>query len=442
MPKNLKFNLIHNNRIIRTIDELREYCVIEQLLIDYREGKLQRWLKSSREFGNIIAEIDSLSVENDPEIAQELVRILEIKQQIFASYQTKLEKINNYHIPRKDRQDFSSIFSSVNSFSVLNTFFEQRHLPVTIVTGLTKSSTKSLINQIIESRKDLNIFYFSYDYRPKTLKELNVGYCLVREELAYDNGKGKLYSTCDDLGNIADIVHEILEKSDKIDHLIIDAVEADMFCLTMSFYENELQDITSLDSIIAMLDCADLSLDLFNVDYNKREREYLRLWSDFVEYADIVVFNNVGLVDEVAVDRLEYFIRVSQDQARILRSQKIEVPLPLISSLGWSNIYDIYKTNEYLGTISSFYFENNQAFSLRKFDHFLVHRLSRNVFKVIGILWHDESPKKYLFCISGKRCAIKDDEWNDERKSNSLIFIGINLDSEKLNSQLLDCLSS
>jgi hypothetical protein len=91
MSSNRRFNLIHNNHSIRTIDDLREYCAIEQLLIDYREGKLRRWLKALRGFNNIIIEIDCLSVENDLEIAQELVRILEIKQQIFEDYQSKLE---------------------------------------------------------------------------------------------------------------------------------------------------------------------------------------------------------------------------------------------------------------------------------------------------------------------------------------------------------------
>jgi hypothetical protein len=91
MSRHLRFNLIHNNQSIRTLDKLREYCAIEQLLIDYREGKLQRWLKALRCFGDIIVEIDCLLVENDLEIAQGLVTILGIKQQIFENYQAKLE---------------------------------------------------------------------------------------------------------------------------------------------------------------------------------------------------------------------------------------------------------------------------------------------------------------------------------------------------------------
>ena len=398
MSSNRRFNLIHNNQIIRTIYELREYCAIEQLLMDYFEGKLQRWLKALRGFDDIIIKIDSLSVENDLEIARGLVTILEVKQQIFEDYQAKLEQLNNRHILANNTQDFYSIFSSINDFSVLNDFFEQKKLPVTIVIGLTNSETKLLINQMIESRKDLNIFYLPYDYRRKDSKELNIGFCLVRNELAYDNGTGKLYSPYDDLGNIADIVHKILEKSEKIDHLIIDAVGADMSALVMAFYNTELEDITCLDSIIAMLNCADLSLDSLN-----KVQEYVDDIYRVREYADIIIFNDADLLDEVAVDRLEYHIRYYEDKARILRSRKIQVPLPLISSLGWSNIYNISNANEFLGSMSSFSFESNQAFSIRKFQHFVDNRLSRNVFQVIGTLWFDESPKKHQFRLSGKR---------------------------------------
>jgi hypothetical protein len=131
MSSNRRFNLIHDNQSIRTIDDLREYCAIEQLLIDYREGKLRRWLKALRCFDDIIVEIHCLSVENDLEIAQELVRILEIKQQIIEDYQAKLERVNNQCSFAKDIQDFSSI----SNFYLLSNFFKNPKLPVTIVTG-------------------------------------------------------------------------------------------------------------------------------------------------------------------------------------------------------------------------------------------------------------------------------------------------------------------
>lgn len=424
MPKNLKFNLIHNNRIIRTIDELREYCVIEQLLIDYREGKLQRWLQALRCFDDIINEINCLSVENDLELAEKLVRVLEIKRQIFEDYQAKLERANRRRSSVENRHNYSSIFSSINNFSVLNNFFEQNLLPVTIVTGLHNSETTSLINEMIESRKDLNIFCLHQD-----LAKLNVAPCPKCGELAYENGKGRKF----EFDSIIEEVYRILEKAEKIDHLIVEAVGLiDPLPIALTFLGTELKDMTRLDSIIMTINCDNFTSDLFNTQSFQSQ----------LTYSDVIVLNNTNLLNKADSDYLEALIRHMKDSARILRSQEVQVPLPLISSLGWRNIYDISNANECLDSISLFSFESNQAFSIRKFQYFLDNQLESNVFQCIGILWFNESPKKHFFRLSGKRFTLNDDEWNDELKSNSLIFIGIDLDSETLHSQLLACLSS
>jgi G3E family GTPase len=413
MSSNRRFNLIHNNHSIRTIDELREYCAIEQILIDYHKGKLQRWLKALRCFGDTIDEINCLSVENDLEIAQELVRILEIKQQAFEDYQAKLERVNSRYIPSKDIQDFSSIFSSISNFSRLSDFFKNRGLRVTIVTGFSNSGATTLINKMIESRKDLKIF------------------CLRNNSVDPDENRFGTHFVEEDLINI---VYKILEQSEKIDHLIVEAVGlVDPFPIALTFLGTELRDMTYLESIITMINSADFSLDLFN-----SQAAYAQ-----INYGDVIILNNTDLVNEAEVDILEARIRDMKESARILRSQKAQVPLPLISSsLGWSNIHDISNANQYLDSISLFSFESNQVFSIRKFQYFLDNQLSSNIFQSIGTLWFKESPKKHWFGLSGKRFTLRDDEWNDEQKSNSLIFIGLKLDSETLNSQLLNCLSS
>jgi len=424
MSSNRRFNLIHDNQSIRTIDDLREYCAIEQLLIDYREGKLRRWLKALRCFDDIIVEIHCLSVENDLEIAQELVRILEIKQQIFEDYQAKLERVNNRHIPAKDIQDFSSIFSSISNFSVLSDFFNRRVLRVTIVTGFSNSGTTNLINEMIESRKDLNFF---------CLRNNNVNL----EELQFNNDVYIPESLTDDYSIVEDLIdkvyNNILEKPEKIDHLIVEAIGfINPLPIALTFLGTELRDMTYLDSIITMVNSADFNVDLFNTESAQAQ----------ISYGDVIILNNTDLLNEAKVDILEARIRDMKESARILHSQKAQVPLPLISSLGWRNIHNIFHANQDLDSISLFSFESNQAFSIRKFQHFLDNQLSSNVFQVIGTLWFEESPKKHLFRTSGKRFSLEDGEWNDEQQSNSLIFIGQNLNSEELNSQLLASLSS
>jgi G3E family GTPase len=85
-------------------------------------------------------------------------------------------------------------------------------------------------------------------------------------------------------------------------------------------------------------------------------------------------------------------------------------------------------------------FQSDRPFSIRKFQHFLDNQLPENVFRAKGILWFDESPKRHIFHLSGKRFSLDDDEWKGTPK-NQLVLIGQNLDHEALRSQVESCLT-
>ena len=85
-------------------------------------------------------------------------------------------------------------------------------------------------------------------------------------------------------------------------------------------------------------------------------------------------------------------------------------------------------------------FESDKPFSIRKFQHFLDNQLPSNVFRAKGILWFNESEKRHIFHLSGKRFSLEDEEWKGTPK-NQLVFIGQNLDTDKLYQQVDNCLS-
>jgi G3E family GTPase len=87
---------------------------------------------------------------------------------------------------------------------------------------------------------------------------------------------------------------------------------------------------------------------------------------------------------------------------------------------------------------TSLSFQSDKPFSLRKFQYFLDHQLPANVFRAKGIMWFDESPKRHIFHLSGKRFSIDDAEWKGEPK-NQIVLIGQGLEHETLRSQLENC---
>jgi G3E family GTPase len=253
----------------------------------------------------------------------------------------------------------------------------------------------------------------------------------------------------------------------------------------------ELRDLTRLDSIITVVDAENYSLDLFNSQaaYNQ------------IAYGDILLLNKTDLVDEADLDLLEVKIRDIKEGARIIRTTRSEVPLPLILSVG------LFESDQYFGQdaehshdheghahdheghahdheghghdheghahdhqdhsncdhehdhcehdhghehhhhsdhlaidgFTSLSFESDRPFAIRKFQNFLDNQLPENIFRAKGILWFDESPKRHIFHLSGKRFSLDDDEWKGNPK-NQIVLIGQNLDHDTLRAQLNSCL--
>jgi G3E family GTPase len=89
---------------------------------------------------------------------------------------------------------------------------------------------------------------------------------------------------------------------------------------------------------------------------------------------------------------------------------------------------------------TSLSFESNSPFSLRKFQNFLDNQLPDGVFRAKGILWFNESERRHVFHLAGKRFSIDDSDWNDNKK-NQLVLIGRQLDHSSLRQQLQACIS-
>ncbi|MGL4622933.1 MAG: GTP-binding protein, partial [Chroococcidiopsis sp.] len=89
---------------------------------------------------------------------------------------------------------------------------------------------------------------------------------------------------------------------------------------------------------------------------------------------------------------------------------------------------------------TSISFQSDKPLAIRKFQYFLDNQLPENIFRAKGIMWFDESPKRHIFHLCGKRFTLEDEEWNGKPKKNQLVLIGQNLDREALLQQLQSCI--
>lgn len=328
-------------------------------------------------------------------------------------------------------------------------------LPVTIITGFLGSGKTTLLNYILTNQQGLKTAVLVNEFG-----EIGIDNELIvtTDENMVELNNGCICCTINE--DLVQAVYKILERPEKIDYLVVETTGlADPLPVALTFLGTELRDMTRLDSIVTLVDCANFSLDLFNS----------QAASSQIAYGDIIVLNKTDLVDEADVDLLEVRIREMKGDARILRTTKSQVPLPLILSVG------LFESDQYFDQVedhpdhdhvhdehcnhdhhehehhhhhsdhlendgfTSISFASEQPFSIRKFQYFLDNQLSENVFRAKGILWFEESPKRHVFHLSGKRFTIEDDEWKGNPK-NQLVLIGQNLDHEKLKEQIEKCL--
>ena len=314
-------------------------------------------------------------------------------------------------------------------------------IPVTIITGFLGSGKTTLLNHILSNQQGLKTAVLVNEFGEIGIdNELIVS---TKENIvALNNG-----CICCTINNdLVDAVYQVLEREENLDYLVVETTGlADPLPVALTFLGTELRDLTRLDSIITVVDAANYSLDLFN-----SEAAYSQ-----IAYGDIIILNKADLVDEQALNDLERKINDVREGARIIRTQRSQVPLGLILSVG------LFTSDRYFQEVddhdhskcdhdhehhlendgfSSISFESDQPFSIRKFQYFLDNQLPTNIFRAKGIIWFEESPNRHIFHLCGKRFTLDDDEWKGTPKTQ-LVLIGQNLHGEALISQLENCIS-
>lgn len=358
-------------------------------------------------------------------------------------------------------------------------------MPVTIITGFLGSGKTTLLNHILTNQQGLKTAVLVNEFGEIGIdNELIVSADDNNNMVELSNG-----CICCTINNdLVDAVYKVMERQDNIDYLVVETTGlADPLPVALTFLGTELRDLTRLDSIITVVDAANYSLDLFNSQAAHSQ----------IAYGDVILLNKTDLVSQSDLQELERKINDVKEGARIIRTKNSQVALPLILSVG------LFESDKYFDVVeeqghdhdhhehdhdhstcghdhshdhhehehnhdhdhsacghdhshdhhhhhhsdhlendgfTSISFQSDKPFSIRKFQYFLDNQLPTTVFRAKGIMWFEESPKRHIFHLCGKRFTMDDDDWKGDKK-NQVVLIGQNLDRDILLQQIENCLT-
>jgi G3E family GTPase len=324
-------------------------------------------------------------------------------------------------------------------------------LPVTIITGFLGSGKTTLLNHILTQQPGLKTAVLVNEFG-----EIGIDNELIisSDDDLVELNNGCICCTINE--DLVKTVHKILERKEQVEYLIVETTGiADPVPVAVTFLSGELRGKTRLDSIITLVDC-----DNF---YTEAQKNSAAAYQQ-ITHGDIILLNKTDLVESEVVDRIEEKISQHRTDAKIIRTVKGKVSLPLILSVGLfasdryfqEEITDSHHSHEehhhtehdhnhhehshHLDEdgFTSLSFEVDQPLDIRKFQYLLDNQLPEEVFRAKGILWLNGSPARHIFHLSGKRFGIEDDRWQDTPK-NKLVFIGQNLETETLRKLLKAC---
>ncbi|MCO6386439.1 GTP-binding protein [Aliihoeflea sp. 40Bstr573] len=335
----------------------------------------------------------------------------------------------------------------------------QAQIPVTVLTGYLGSGKTTLLNRILSEDHGKR-----YAVIVNEFGEIGIDNDLIVEsdEEIYEMNNGCI--CCTVRGDLIRTVETLMRRPGRFDAILVETTGlADPAPVAQTFFmDDDVRAKTRLDAVVALVDAKHLPLRL------KDSREA----ADQIAFADVVVLNKTDLVSEDELRQVEASIRRINPSARIHRTERSAVNLTDVLDRGAFDLkraldndphfldndhdhehsHDHDDHDHHHDHAHSHIEESGvRSISLRggdmdpkKFFPWLEKTTQMDgpsILRLKGIIAIKDDPERYV--VQGVHMIIEGDHqraWKDgERRESRLVFIGRELDEERLRRTFEAC---
>lgn len=324
---------------------------------------------------------------------------------------------------------------------------EQARIPVTVLTGYLGSGKTTLLNRILSGNHGKR-----YAVIVNEFGEIGIDNDLIVEsdEEIYEMNNGCV--CCTVRGDLIRVVEGLMRRPGRFDAIVVETTGlADPAPVAQTFFmDDDVRSKTELDAVVALADAKHLPLRL----KDSREAE------DQIAFADVVLLNKTDLVSEDELAGLERQIRAINPSARIHRTERADIDLGRVLDRGAFDLSRALENDPHFLEHDHHHHDNGVAaihdatvksISLRagpldpKRFFPWIQKITQidgpNILRLKGIIAFDGDADRYV--VQGIHMIVEGDHqraWKDgEKRESRIVFIGRDLDEEKLKRTFEAC---